>query len=365
MIEGRDASTASHSEAAFLRAILAGYPDRIARRRQAGSPRFLLASGHGAVLGRDSGVRNAEFVVAVDVTAGRRGEGAEATIRIASEIDPAWLADVPAGSGLRATRVDHETDASGRVRATARDMYGAIVLSERPAAVDPDVAARLLAAAYRARPPSERDAQLLRRLRFAGLPVDLDALLSAATAGRRALDDVDIHAALSWDVSRDLDRLAPASLPVPSGRTTRLRYEDGRHRRRLGEAAGAVRAGGISAARTGPRARRSSSSSRPMGVPCRRPATCGASGTRHTRRSARSCADATRGIRGRRIRGRRLRLTVRSRGESEAASTPQLHNSTMPKGSRLRAQGSGLTAQGSRLKAQGSGLRAQGSGLTL
>ena len=226
MIEGRDASTASHSEAAFLRAILAGYPDRIARRRQAGSPRFLLASGHGAVLGRDSGVRNAEFVVAVDVTAGRRGEGAEATIRIASEIDPAWLADVPAGSGLRATRVDHETDASGRVRATARDMYGAIVLSERPAAVDPDVAARLLAAAYRARPPSERDAQLLRRLRFAGLAVDLDALLSAATAGRRALDDVDIHAALSWDVSRDLDRLAPASLAVPSGRTTRLRYEE-------------------------------------------------------------------------------------------------------------------------------------------
>ena len=59
----------------FLRAIFAGYPDRVARRRGPGSPKFLLASGHGAVLGRDSGVRDAEFLVAVDVQAGPRSPG--------------------------------------------------------------------------------------------------------------------------------------------------------------------------------------------------------------------------------------------------------------------------------------------------
>src|SRR5450756_426600 len=73
-------------ERGFLRAIFAGYPDRVARRRSPGSPKFLLASGHGAVLGRESGVRDAEFIVAVDVQAGRRGEAAEATIRMASAI---------------------------------------------------------------------------------------------------------------------------------------------------------------------------------------------------------------------------------------------------------------------------------------
>src|SRR5262249_17298281 len=186
----------------FRRAIFAGYPDRVARRRAPGSPRFLLTSGHGAALGRESGVRDAEFIVAVDVHAGRRGENAEATIRIASAIDVAWLRhqihgthglqpDGHAGSAL--TRVvDHEYDAvSGRVRAIERERYGAIVLTERSAKVDAEVAARLLAQAWRARGWSDEETQLLRRMRFAGMGVDEDELLLAAAYGRRSLAEVD------------------------------------------------------------------------------------------------------------------------------------------------------------------------------
>jgi len=203
---------------AFRRAILAGYPDRVARRRAPGSPRFLLASGHGAVLGRESGVRDAEFVAAVDVHAARRGENAEATIRIASAIDADWI-----GPG-RASEVVHEYDqASGRVRAVEREHYGAIVLKERPADVDPSVAARLLAEAWRARGPSEADAQLLRRLRFAGMTVDEDAMLQTAAYGCRSIADVDLASAID---TRELDRLAPSSFPAPSGRTRPLRYEE-------------------------------------------------------------------------------------------------------------------------------------------
>ena len=62
-------------ERAFRRAVFHGYPDRVGRRRQPGSPRVLLASGHGAVLSPESGVRDGEFVVAIDVHAGRRGDG--------------------------------------------------------------------------------------------------------------------------------------------------------------------------------------------------------------------------------------------------------------------------------------------------
>jgi ATP-dependent helicase HrpB len=239
-IEDTSGAGDSDRERGFLRAIFAGYPDRVARRRSPGSPKFLIASGHGAVLGRESGVRDAEFIVAVDVQAGRRGEVVEATIRMASAIEPEWLGRGALGSdsrgtrGLRAVHVDHEFDqGSGRVRAVERELYGVIVVAERPADVDPEIASRLLAEAYRARGWSEADTQLFRRLRFAGLPVDDHALVAAAAAGRRTLDEIDLRAALEslprrslGQGGRDLDRLAPDALAVPSGRTARLTYQE-------------------------------------------------------------------------------------------------------------------------------------------
>ena len=219
--EAADTSSAAPREDDFLRAIFSGYPDRVARRRAPGSPKFLLASGHGAVLGRESGVRDAAFVVAVDVQAARRGEIAEAAIRIASAIDPSWLEPSE-------IRVEHTIE-SGRVRAVERTYYGELVIGERPAAVDPLAAGPLLAAAYRARGLSDADEQLLRRLRFAGLPAetaDVDALIARAADGRRSLDEIDLAAALDWSTARELERRAPERIEVPSGRTARLEYRD-------------------------------------------------------------------------------------------------------------------------------------------
>lgn len=207
------------TETDFLRAIFRGYPDRVARRRDPGSTRFLLMSGHGAALSRDSGVRDAEFIVAVDVQAGRRGENAEASIRIASAIDPDWLEPTSVG-------VDHAIDGSGRVRAVERSCYGRISIEERPADIDGATAATLVARAYRERGWSDADTQLMRRLRFADLAGDESALIAAAAAGRRAIDEVDLRAALEGSVARELERRAPAGLAVPSGRTTPLRYQE-------------------------------------------------------------------------------------------------------------------------------------------
>ena len=214
-------SAGTRDERAFLRAILAGYSDRVARRRAPGSPRFLLASGHGAVLGRESGVRDAEFIVAVDVQAGRAGPGSEATIRIASAIEAEWLP-----RNTRRARIDHVLDESGRVRATEREMYGEIVVAERPAPIDPEIAGALLADAYVRRGLSDANVQLLNRLRFAALSADPHAIVAAAAAGRRALDEIDLHQALDSRVSMELERLAPERLAVPSGRTAPLRYEE-------------------------------------------------------------------------------------------------------------------------------------------
>jgi ATP-dependent helicase HrpB len=216
--EADGAASPSEGEAGFLRAVFTGYADRTARRREPGSARFLLASGHGAVLGRESGVRDAEFVVAVDVQAGKRGENAEALIRMASAIDPAWLEPTD-------IRLEHSVSA-GRVRAVERTYYGEIALAERPAAPDPEESARLLAAAYSARGWRDDDVQLLRRMRFAELAVDEHALLLAAAAAAKSVDAIDLRAALDRAVARELAVRAPETLSVPSGRVARLIYDE-------------------------------------------------------------------------------------------------------------------------------------------
>lgn len=212
----------SISERELRRAMLAGYPDRVGRRRAAGSPRVLLASGHGAVVDAQSGVRDGEFLVALDVTAGRRGEGSEARIRMAAVVDREWLSPTH-------TALEHWIDeSSGTVRAAERDYYGAIVLSERPTAPDPEAAARLLAEAFAGRALSAADEQLVRRLRFAGLDLDLPVLVARATTGARSLRDVSLGGALTHDERRQLDDRAPQAVSVPSGRSAALEYhEDG------------------------------------------------------------------------------------------------------------------------------------------
>jgi ATP-dependent helicase HrpB len=209
-------------EAELRRALLAGYPDRVARRRSAGSPRVLLSSGHGAVVGTESGVRDGEFLVALDVTAGRRGEGSEARIRMASLVDREWLTPTE-------TRLEHWLDAgSGTVRAASRDYYGAFVLVERPSAPEPAETERLLVDAYLASGPGPEDQQLLRRARFAGVALETRTLAERAAAGARALRDVRVERGLSVEARRQIDRLAPETIEVPSGRRARLEYhEDG------------------------------------------------------------------------------------------------------------------------------------------
>src|SRR5260221_6537182 len=138
-------SHAGNDDESLRKALLAGYPDRVAHRREAGSPRLVLASGHGAVLGRESGVREGAWLVALDVTAGPPGPGSEALVRVASRIDREWLR--PTGHD-----VVHRFEAeSGAVRAVERDFYLKLVLVEPPIPADPEEAGPLLLAALRDR----------------------------------------------------------------------------------------------------------------------------------------------------------------------------------------------------------------------
>jgi len=163
-----------------LRAILAAYPDRVAMRREPRSPRLLLASGTGAMLAKESGVREGEFLVALELA----GSGGEALVRSASIVEREWL------KPTRAEKV-HMLTNSGRVRAIERLWYGALPLGERTADVDPLEEARILAEANK----PKVDPLTQRRIAFAG-------------------------------GERNLDKLAPLAIALPSGRNAKLDYRD-------------------------------------------------------------------------------------------------------------------------------------------
>jgi ATP-dependent helicase HrpB len=193
----------------------------VARRRPHDPSRVVLASGRGASMGRECAVTEGEWLVALDLTNGRPGQ-TEALVRCASRVEADWL--VPTSRA-----VEHRVDEDhGTVKAFAVTRYDTLVMAEQPVAPDPVEKARLLAAAWRARPMDEASAHLLRRARFAGLDLDVVALAEAAAATARAVHGLDLLAVLPWDTARALERAAPVLLPVPSGRSVRLDYrEDG------------------------------------------------------------------------------------------------------------------------------------------
>jgi ATP-dependent helicase HrpB len=219
-------------ETAFRRAVLAGYPDRVAKRRNA--DRVTLATGHGGIMGRESGVSDGDWLVALDVAAvgaPRRGGSldppgqfpaparpTEAVVRSACRIEPEWL------TATRSEIVHSIDTATGVVRAHATDWYDSLVLRERPVAVDPAIAAPMLAQAWLDRDRDPDAERLMRRASFAGHELDLPALAALAASSARSFKDFDIAAQLPWATRQAMDRDAPGQLTVPSGRSMRLEY---------------------------------------------------------------------------------------------------------------------------------------------
>jgi ATP-dependent helicase HrpB len=223
-IHGRgQATTSDLRDDRLLRALLAGFPDRVARRREPGSSRLVLSSGTGALLGRESGVRGGDLLLALEVTGGVAGAASEPIVRMASRVEREWL------EGVRTEVVHRFDEAAGAVRAFAQDGYDRLLLGERPVPPDPGEAARLLAEAVERRGLGESAGRLQRRLSVAGLEADLHAAVVAACRGRTTLPSLgEPERWLDPGTRGRLDRLAPERLPLPSGRTCALEYrEDG------------------------------------------------------------------------------------------------------------------------------------------
>ncbi len=230
---------------AVLRSLLAAFPDRVAKRREAGSRRGVMVGGRGVRLAPSSGVDEAELFVCVDVDAGQ----GEALVRQASAVRRDWL---PAALVTCTVEVAFDPDAE-KVIARKRVRFEDLILEETHAALpDGGQVARVLVAAAAERldrvlPPDDSPAGLyLTRLRCLRgwmpelkLPAfegeELRELLTWVCHGCRSFADLrkaDWRAALEGRLThaqrQAVEREAPERWDAPSGSRVTLRYETGR-----------------------------------------------------------------------------------------------------------------------------------------
>ena len=243
-------ATAPDSDTRLRRALLAGYADRVGRRTRAKGSDIALCSGPTATLSTASAVREAEFVVVLDVEQQTTASQQVLTARSVSAIEPGWLLDMPQ-LDLQ-TRENLLWDAT-RQRVTERSAiyYGAVAIESSESAPSGP------------RCP-EASALFWQRMQLlgAGHIVGEDwldtlrsqyALLAAHGQATSALDDASLFCWLRRDLStvyaiaqldrtsaraileanvqparHEIARLLPTQVTLGGGRSVEINYEAGK-----------------------------------------------------------------------------------------------------------------------------------------
>jgi ATP-dependent helicase HrpB len=223
------------------------YPDRIARRREGGYARYLMASGRAVTLAEDDPLAGSDYLVIAALDAGKR----EGRAYLSAPID------------IKQIRARHQTrikcvsgikwdSSSCSVVAERREMLGAVTLSTQPLAEpDPESVSSAMLEGVRMLGldslPWGREAKDLRdRVRALrrwrpdeGWP-DLsdEALLSSIESWlapwlsgmtrQKQLQQLDLvnvlTGMLGWTNLKKLNELVPTHIEVPSGSRKRLEY---------------------------------------------------------------------------------------------------------------------------------------------
>lgn len=248
-VEGPLGPRATDPAAALGRALLEAFPDRLARLRPGAADRGTMVGGRGVRLDGGSRVRHEPLFLAVDID----DAGGEATVRQASAVEPAWLAEGPLGAAnLRTTEEVVYSPSRRQVEARLRRAWADLVLDETPLAIrDQEAAGRLLAEA--AAPliqtlvpgPESAAGSFLARVRwlaaavpelalFAPTDADLAGLLPEVCVGLRSLDEIAsadwlarLHGLVGHERIAEIDRLAPPQIELPNGRRYALAYATG------------------------------------------------------------------------------------------------------------------------------------------
>ena len=221
------------------------YPDRIGRRRPGTAGRYLLSGGRGAVLPEGDPMGNEEFVVVGDLD----GSAQDARIFLAAPIS---LADIEEAFSDRIATEEIVTwsEREGAVLARRRRRLGALVLEDKPlgspaaGALATAMIAGIRQMGLNALPWSDELQRWRERVAFlrtlddswpdlgdAALLATLEEWLAPfldGAARRGHLARIDLAAALKtlvpWERQRELDRLAPTHVEVPSGSRVPIDY---------------------------------------------------------------------------------------------------------------------------------------------
>jgi ATP-dependent helicase HrpB len=230
----RPARQTEHNDDALLLSVLAGFPDRVARRR-AGNQVLLSTGGSAEVAGDPP---RYEFMVAVD--AEDRKDKPLPLIRMTARIEPEWLIElfpnqVRDKSGVEWNRLGE------RVEAVSALLYDELVIQESRGAVpDAEAAAELLAqkaleAGIDRFVDRETLDEFVARVQFAGFePPDIPQALKDLCLGLRSFTELknaakNLVALLEQTmIARRLEQMAPTRIRLPNGRQTKVHYEPGK-----------------------------------------------------------------------------------------------------------------------------------------
>ncbi|HET6982629.1 MAG TPA: ATP-dependent helicase HrpB, partial [Myxococcaceae bacterium] len=234
-------------EDALLLSLLAGFPDRVARRRKPHAPELVLSGGGSAVLDPVSVVQEPMLLLALDAEQRTGPRGPEVRVRVASAVEPEWLLEL---FPERLTDEDRLVfnEESGRVERLTRLAYGAVALEERRIPAEPSAETEaVLAEAIRARglgtavdttglETLRGRLELARKLFPDSTWPDLDeaGLAAVLARGRRSLAEVreadpaaELLGAFPPDAARLLARDLPERVTLPGGRSVPVHYVPG------------------------------------------------------------------------------------------------------------------------------------------
>ncbi len=234
------------SEIGFL--LASAYPERIAKRRDATTPRYLLASGQGAELKHSDPLAKEEFIVIASLRTG----GNDSTVVLAAPFDSDLLLSTLSHLAKTESKV-HFDEEKGALTASTVTTCGAIVLKEtRTGSLSDEERAEALARwlstpeGFAKLPWSDASNALRVRVAWAqatypssNLPDFSDAALRESVGqwlapllpSRATLHSISpplLHGALegqlTWSMKSSLNELAPTSVTLPSGRERSLTY---------------------------------------------------------------------------------------------------------------------------------------------
>jgi len=223
-----------HHDDALLMSVLAGFPDRVARRR-AGN-QVLLSTGASAEIAGEA--PRYEFMVAVD--AEDRKDKPLPLVRMTARIEPEWLIDLFAERVRDRSTVTWNRVAE-RVDAVSALLYDELVIQESRGAVPDAAAAAELLGQKALEAGAERflDVEALAgfagRVEFAGFaPPDVAVALTELCSGLRSFAELKTAATGVIPLLEKkmggprLNEIAPARIRLQNGRQTVVHYESGK-----------------------------------------------------------------------------------------------------------------------------------------